>query len=254
MDATLLAALAEPNRLRIVELLHMSPRPVGEIASELGLRQPQVTKHLKTLERAGVVTMHPLGQRRIYALRREPLRDLGQWLEAFGPDHPSEAVLEQYQRAIEGERDLETRLRLTKLLPAPPNAVWRRWTSAELIRRWWSPEHFTVAECAADAVVGGVLRIVLEEGDGTRHTATGYYLALEPPNALSFELAPLGPDGAPLFSAVHRVRLTPQGENTRLSLTINVTAVTAGARPALAGLRLGWRQLLDKLASDLANS
>src|SRR5205809_130135 len=104
MDAQLLAALAEPNRLRIVELLGAAPRSVGEIATTLELRQPQVTKHLQTLERAGVVTMHPLGQRRIYALRREPLRELRAWLEAFDVRLPSEDVLEQYGAAIDAER------------------------------------------------------------------------------------------------------------------------------------------------------
>ena len=52
---TVLVALAEPNRLRIVELLGRQPRTVGEIAAALALRQPQVTKHLQTLEHAGVV-------------------------------------------------------------------------------------------------------------------------------------------------------------------------------------------------------
>src|SRR5919108_3262588 len=80
MDSRLLAALAEPNRLRIVELLGESPRAVGEIAIRLDLRQPQTTKHLQTLERAGLVEMHRLGRRRIYALRREQLRALGDWL------------------------------------------------------------------------------------------------------------------------------------------------------------------------------
>src|SRR5436853_7161480 len=83
VDSGLLAALAEPNRLRIVELLGESPRPVGEIAARLDLRQPQVTKHLQTLERTGLVEAHPLGRRRIYALRREPLRAPRDWLGGF---------------------------------------------------------------------------------------------------------------------------------------------------------------------------
>src|SRR5207253_11503058 len=49
VNATLLAALAEPNRLRIVGLLGAAPRSVGEMAAALRLRQPQVTKHLQTL-------------------------------------------------------------------------------------------------------------------------------------------------------------------------------------------------------------
>ena len=90
MDAQLFSALNEPNRLRIVELLNSAPRSVGEVAAQLGLRQPQTTKHLQTLQRAGLVTMHPLGQRRIYALRRERFRELLDWLETLAPESPSD--------------------------------------------------------------------------------------------------------------------------------------------------------------------
>ena len=256
MEPGALAALAEPNRLRIVELLHGAPRAVGEIAALLELRQPQVTKHLQTLQRAGLVTMHPLGQRRIYALRREPLRELRQWLEPFEVDHPSEGVLEQYRRAIDAERrrpdaGIPRTLTFERELPAPPAAVWRAWTSADAVRRWWSPQHFTVAECELDAVPGGALRIAMEEGDGSRHVATGRFLALRPSEALTFELAPLDGDGVGLFSAVHDVELTRHGTATRLSLTIRVTDARPQAAAALAGLHLGWNQLLGKLAEHL---
>lgn len=82
MNATL-SALAEPNRLRIVELLRDRPRPVGEIVERLRLRQPQVSKHLKVLSDAGLVQVHPVAQKRIYGLRSEPLKELDDWLESF---------------------------------------------------------------------------------------------------------------------------------------------------------------------------
>jgi uncharacterized protein YndB with AHSA1/START domain/DNA-binding transcriptional ArsR family regulator len=261
-DAGLLAALAEPNRLRIVELLNAGPRPVGEIAATLQLRQPQVTKHLQTLERAGLVTMHPLGQRRIYALARNPLRHLAGWLETFRDDVPSEAVLDAYRSAIETEQARANEdpgwpggrvVRLQRTLPAPPALVWPYWTDADRIRRWWSPEHFTVVDCEANPVPGGLLRVVIAEGDGALHPATGRYRALMPPDALSFELAPLGPDGAPVFSATFRVRLAEQAGRTKLTLTIKLADATPAAVPAIAGLRPGWKQLLDKLARSLAS-
>ena len=260
MDAQLLAALAEPNRLRIVELLGGAPRSVGEIASTLGLRQPQVTKHLQTLERAGLVVVHPLGQRRIYALRREPIRGLVAWLGALEADHPSEDVLEQYQRAIAVEQQRAQHdpawgaprtFRLRRSVRAAAATVWAHWTTPELIRRWWSPEHFTVDEVEAEPLEGGVLRIVMAEGDGTRHLAVGHYLELEPPRTLSFALDPVGPGGAPLFSATHTVKLAERAEKTGLSLTVRVAHITQDAAPALAGLHLGWGQLLDKLAREL---
>ena len=82
MNATL-TALAEPNRLRIVELLRDRPRPVGEIAKRLRLRQPQVSKHLRVLSDAGLVDVRPVAQRRIYQLRSEPFNELDKWLETF---------------------------------------------------------------------------------------------------------------------------------------------------------------------------
>jgi uncharacterized protein YndB with AHSA1/START domain/DNA-binding transcriptional ArsR family regulator len=261
VDAALLAALAEPNRLRIVGLLGAAPRPVGEIALALELRQPQVTKHLQTLQRAGLVTMHPLGRRRIYALEREPLRRLADWAETFRVDHPSEARLHDYQAAVEVEqvRAGQNRqwafgrtIRLQRTVAADPARLWRYWTDADLVRRWWSPEHFSVVECDAQPVPGGLLRIVMAEGDLARHTAVGRYLTLEKPRALSFELGPLGPDGKPLFSAVHRVRLAAHPRGTRISLTIRLGDATPAAAPAIAGLRPGWTQLLDKLARESA--
>ena len=82
MNATL-TALAEPNRLRIVELLRDKPRPVGEIAKRLRLRQPQVSKHLRVLSDAGLVDVRPVAQQRIYELRSEPFNELDKWLEPF---------------------------------------------------------------------------------------------------------------------------------------------------------------------------
>ena len=77
------AALAEPSRLRIFELLREGPRPVGEIGDALQLRQPQVSKHLRVLREAGLVDVQARAQQRLYALQPTPLRDLQRWLERY---------------------------------------------------------------------------------------------------------------------------------------------------------------------------
>jgi DNA-binding transcriptional ArsR family regulator len=82
MMATL-RALAEPNRFQIVELLRRGPRPVGDMVQRLGLRQPQVSKHLRVLSEAGLVDVRVDAQRRIYALRPAPLQELEVWLERY---------------------------------------------------------------------------------------------------------------------------------------------------------------------------
>lgn len=83
MNAATLSALAEPNRLRIVEFLRDRPHPVGEIASSLQLRQPQVSKHLRVLSEAGLVKVRPVAQQRIYELRPAPFEELDMWLATF---------------------------------------------------------------------------------------------------------------------------------------------------------------------------
>ncbi len=82
MNATL-TALAEPNRLQIVDLLLAGPRPVGEIVDELHLRQPQVSKHLRVLSDAGLVEVRPAAQQRIYSLKPQAFQELNAWLERF---------------------------------------------------------------------------------------------------------------------------------------------------------------------------
>ena len=86
-----LQALAEPNRFQIVELLRGGPRPVGDMVQRLGLRQPQVSKHLRVLSEAGLVDVRVDAQRR---------RELEQWIGRYrrvweGNFQRLDAVLEE---------------------------------------------------------------------------------------------------------------------------------------------------------------
>jgi DNA-binding transcriptional ArsR family regulator len=83
MTPETMAALAEPNRFRIVELLRAGPKPVNEIVGRLKLDQPQVSKHLKVLKERGWLDVEPRAQQRLYRLRPEPLLDLREWLERY---------------------------------------------------------------------------------------------------------------------------------------------------------------------------
>ncbi len=83
MNASTFAALGEPNRLRIVELLRSEPLAVGEIAESLDIRQPQVSKHLRVLRDAGVVTAEHVARQRIHHLQSEPFEDIASWVDSF---------------------------------------------------------------------------------------------------------------------------------------------------------------------------
>jgi DNA-binding transcriptional ArsR family regulator len=77
------SALAEPNRLHIVELLRDGPLTVGEIADRLELQQPQVSKHLRVLSDADLVEVQPSANRRIYKLQFQSLKEMDGWLDSF---------------------------------------------------------------------------------------------------------------------------------------------------------------------------
>lgn len=83
MDITTFSALAEPSRIRIVELLIDGPLTVGDIAERLELRQPQASKHLRVLLEAGLVEVQAIANRRSYKLRLEPFQALDAWLETY---------------------------------------------------------------------------------------------------------------------------------------------------------------------------
>ncbi len=75
-----LDALGDPTRRRIVEVLSAGPTPVGELAEQLPVRRPAVSKHLKVLEGAGLVTHRSVGTRNLYALAPDGLHVVQQWL------------------------------------------------------------------------------------------------------------------------------------------------------------------------------
>lgn len=75
--------LAEPNRRRILDLLRVSERPVGELVRELDVSQPAVSKHLRVLREAGLVDVRAAAQRRLYRVRPQPLRAIDEWLEPY---------------------------------------------------------------------------------------------------------------------------------------------------------------------------
>lgn len=83
LDQTL-SALADPHRRRVVELLAERPRAAGELARELELSPPAMSRHLRTLKAVGLVSeSHPDfdARVRIYELRPEPMVHLLRWLE-----------------------------------------------------------------------------------------------------------------------------------------------------------------------------
>ena len=259
------AALGDTARWRIVELLAERPRSVGELAELTGLRQPQTTKHLQTLARAGLVTVFPLGQRRVYAIEPAPLaalagrvRELAERSEAQEGERD---VITRYRAAIEAESVAADRQRwadgrtfsFDRVLAAAPDAVWRQWVEPDRLASWWAPPSMTVTDCVLEPEPGG--RAVLEYRDAEgRYRSEGRVHTAKAPEQLVFDLSVLDPAGAVAFTGHYDLTLAAVPDGTRLHLDLRITETTVEAVPAIAGIETGWTQVLDNLADAVGAS
>ncbi|WP_328877144.1 ArsR/SmtB family transcription factor [Streptomyces sp. NBC_00299] len=95
-------AIAEPQRREILLLLRSGERPVTELARDLGMTQPQTSKHLRVLREVGLVRVRGAGKQRLYALDARGLRPVHEWVGGF-----EQFWHETFDRLDEYVRDLK---------------------------------------------------------------------------------------------------------------------------------------------------
>lgn len=76
-------AVGDPHRRQILSLLAQGERSVNDIVQTLGLKQPQVSKHLKVLKDVGLVSMRGDGQQRLYQVNGGALKPIHDWVKTF---------------------------------------------------------------------------------------------------------------------------------------------------------------------------
>jgi DNA-binding transcriptional ArsR family regulator len=76
-------AIAEPQRRQILEVLKLGERPVLELAEELRIAQPNVSKHLRVLREVRLVRVREVGKQRLYGLDARGLRPIHEWVGGF---------------------------------------------------------------------------------------------------------------------------------------------------------------------------
>jgi DNA-binding transcriptional ArsR family regulator len=76
-------ALADPTRRAVLDLLRHGNQPAGQIASAFPVSRPAISKHLRLLRRAHLVSEHREGRHRVYQLNPEPLRAVDSWLDQY---------------------------------------------------------------------------------------------------------------------------------------------------------------------------
>ena len=101
-------AVAEPRRRQILDALAGGERPVNDLVRELGLAQPQVSKHLRVLREVGAVEVRDEGRRRLYRLNGRALKPIHDWVKAYERSWSErfdrlDVVLEDLKQKEEGD-------------------------------------------------------------------------------------------------------------------------------------------------------
>ncbi|MGG6380224.1 ArsR/SmtB family transcription factor [Paenarthrobacter sp. NEAU-H11] len=136
------AVIAESTRRDILVSLRSGDKAVGELVEELAASQPTISKHLKVLREAQLVSMRAQGQKRYYALNRKPLEGIASWLETLDVGSAAPAPAAAAGAAPAAATDAK------RAEPAPAQA--RKAAAAH-------KEAATAGAVAAEAVSAGVL-------------------------------------------------------------------------------------------------
>ena len=101
-------AVAEPRRRQILDVLAGGERPVNDLVAELGLAQPQVSKHLRVLREVGAVEVRGDGRRRLYRLNGGALKPIHDWVASYERTWSDrfdqlDVVLRELERKEEGD-------------------------------------------------------------------------------------------------------------------------------------------------------
>jgi uncharacterized protein YndB with AHSA1/START domain len=139
-----------------------------------------------------------------------------------------------------------TRLRLEKLLRAPPERVFGAFTDAEQLRRWWGPFGFTVASLQFDAAEGTDYRITMQPPEGDVFHIRGTFRAVAAPRRLSYTFIYEEPDPDDQETLV-TLTFDPNDAGTRLVL--DQAPFKTAARLELH--RDGWTDTLERLEQSL---
>lgn len=186
-------AVADPVRRQILDRLATGPQPVAQIARGLAVGRPAVSMHLRVLREAGIVTVRPAGNRRLYQLDPGAMRRLREHFDWYWAQALSafQVAAEEEARKEESMAEQEEVRSTTGITVRAPLALAFR-VFAEL--RWWPVDTHHLAEppgeeAVLEPFVGGRW---YERGPGDREQEWGRVLAWDPPHRilLSWQVGP----------------------------------------------------------------
>jgi uncharacterized protein YndB with AHSA1/START domain/DNA-binding transcriptional ArsR family regulator len=243
-------ALAHPLRRDIVERLSAGVATVGEVSREFDVSKPTISRHLKTLEQARVVSRVIDGRTHRLALRPEALAEASDWIETQRErwERLFDVVgeyLEERKGATVTEKSGHV-VRIERSFAASAEEVFDAWTSPEVMRRWFHPApDWDTPVADVDLRVGGKVRVVMRRPDGREFAAQGEYTLIDRPHRLvmtwTFQ-------DDPSNEQLIELSFSEFGGSTAV-LMVNSGISTDERRDSQGE---GWRRCLDELERVLA--
>jgi uncharacterized protein YndB with AHSA1/START domain/DNA-binding transcriptional ArsR family regulator len=191
------AALADPTRRAILARLAQGEATVTELVAPFALRQPTISKHLKVLEGAGLVTRGRQAQFRPVRLNPVPLAGAAQWFGDYRRFwEESLTQLGGYAKELQhreivmnvGDSIAERELVVTRDFDVPARFLFEAYSKPEHLKRWFGPKGFPLTLCEVDFRVGGRFRFAMTGPDGKQNTPFGgEYLEIVPDTRIVFD-------------------------------------------------------------------
>jgi uncharacterized protein YndB with AHSA1/START domain len=143
-------------------------------------------------------------------------------------------------------------LKLSRVLHARRETVFKAWSSAEHVKRWFSPESFTVSDAKVEMRVGGPFEVCMRSPTGEEHWSRGSFVEITPHTRLVIDMQVTGRAGEPLFCAYTEVDFSDVLGGTRMDVVQTYTFIDPSiSTPMVAGAPEGWRTTLDKLEIEV---
>jgi uncharacterized protein YndB with AHSA1/START domain len=140
---------------------------------------------------------------------------------------------------------------VTRSFAAPRELVFKAWSSADHIKRWFSPEGCTTPDAEIDFRAGGVFAVCMRLPDGQDSWSRGTFTEVAPPERLAFT-STVEFGGEKKFTAHTTVTFEVDGAGTRLTARQVYEIHDEAFRAAIGGAAEGWRTTLDKLEREVA--
>ena len=142
-------------------------------------------------------------------------------------------------------------LRLSRTLHAPRATVFKAWSSAEHVKRWFCPATYTVPKAEVEMRVGGAFNVCMRSPTGEEHWSRGTFVEVTPTTRLVIDMDVADSAGKKLFRAKTEVDFADTLGGTRMDIVQTYTIIDPSTAWMVKGAPEGWRTTLEKLEKEV---